>query len=79
MVWTVLTLALCDILLCLQLDDGGAPGIAGAVAGGAVAAAAMDAGSCARFVAALRKLEYSQGRYEPGSLLLAQDPAEPGR
>ena len=39
--------------------------------------AGMDADARARFVTALRKLEYSQGRYHAGTLLLAQDPRRP--
>jgi hypothetical protein len=39
----------------------------------------LDPGACARFVAALRKLEHGGGRYEPGALLLAQEPNEPSR
>ncbi len=41
--------------------------------------AVMDVHAAARFVSALRKLEYAAGRYHAGSLLLAQDPLELSR
>ena len=39
----------------------------------------LDMHAAARFVSALRKLEYAAGRHHAGSLLLAQDPLELNR